>query len=745
MLTLYASPNGSGTECTQTTPCALLQARQRVRERLASLRSAGQRMSGHIHVVLFGGTYRLGSTLELTTADSSLYTSATPYAVIYQAADPANPPVLSGGVAITGWSVDPRNARLYRARVPSGFQETRQLYVNDQPAQRTRSALYPAGFTKTSSGFAGAGSMAGWRNLNKMEVVQTLEWRHLRCPVASISGSNLNIAQPCWNHAQTPVAGLTIGSLSTQQSYPFQTSWIENAYEFFSGPGQWYHDVAEGYLYYWPRAGESLTGADAVEVIAPQLETLMRVAGTPDNPVQHLQFRGLTFAHATWRLPSTASGYVSGQAGYIPTPWAAWAATPGNVVFDYAQGMLLLRNTFKHLGATALTFEHGAKWNQIHGNRFTDISGAAVRLADIDGNTSDERRTVRNNWIVNNYIARAGREYFDHPGITVVYAADTIVDRNELYDLPYSGISLGWGWTSARSILANNQVTRNRIQNVMQHARDGGMIYTLSNQPNSTISGNHLVSQPLNYGALYLDQGSLNFTIHNNVIGSSPNWLVLHQSDSTVQTNYADVFGNWLWPANAGKPLTRNSRANQWPAQALTLMEAAGLDASMRDMREPRMRIEAESFNLGGQGVAYNDTTAANEGSYYRLDIAPPRYQGPLRYEGVDIYTCSSCSNLHTVGGIASGEWLTYSVYVNETGTHDVEFVVGGPLAGGQIQLHVDGQPVGAPVNVPVTGSWSAYETVKLPGVALTRGSRLVTLAFTGAFNLDYFVVGPRR
>jgi hypothetical protein len=50
--------------------------------------------------------------------------------------------------------------------------------------------------------------------------------------------------------------------------------------------------------------------------VAPRLETLLRLGGTASAPLHHIQFRGLTFEHSTWLLPSN-DGYVSDQASIV--------------------------------------------------------------------------------------------------------------------------------------------------------------------------------------------------------------------------------------------------------------------------------------------------------------------------------------------------------------------------------------------------------------------------------------------
>jgi hypothetical protein len=69
--------------------------------------------------------------------------------------------------------------------------------------------------------------------------------------------------------------------------------------------------------------------------------------------------------------------------------------------------------------------------------------------------------------------------------------------------------------------------------------------------------------------------------------------------------------------------------------------------------------IECEQFDVGGEGVAYHDTTTKNIGGKYRS-------------EGVDLFRCQDYGGArgYGVGNVAVGEWLKYSITNSEAGTY---------------------------------------------------------------------------
>ncbi|HVK21722.1 MAG TPA: discoidin domain-containing protein [Actinokineospora sp.] len=90
------------------------------------------------------------------------------------------------------------------------------------------------------------------------------------------------------------------------------------------------------------------------------------------------------------------------------------------------------------------------------------------------------------NTINNNWVHATGAEYTGSVGIDVAHARGTSVTHNQVNDLPYTGISLGWGgWHSNGSfentnptLTADNLIANNLIFRTMMVRHDGGPIYT---------------------------------------------------------------------------------------------------------------------------------------------------------------------------------------------------------------------------------------------------------------------------
>lgn len=125
-------------------------------------------------------------------------------------------------------------------------------------------------------------------------------------------------------------------------------------------------------------------------------------------------------------------------------------------------------------------------------------------------------------------------------------------------------------------------------------------------------------------------------------------------------------------------------------------------------------RIEAEDFDAGGEGVAYHDADAWNQGNQYRTA------------EGVDIEGCSDVGGGYNVGWLLVGEWLEYTIDVPGAGEYAIEVRVASQSAGGTFHIDFDGVNRTGDVTVPVTGGWQSWTTVFTaatlePGVQVMR------------------------
>ncbi|MCB0806837.1 MAG: carbohydrate-binding protein, partial [Bacteroidales bacterium] len=125
-----------------------------------------------------------------------------------------------------------------------------------------------------------------------------------------------------------------------------------------------------------------------------------------------------------------------------------------------------------------------------------------------------------------------------------------------------------------------------------------------------------------------------------------------------------------------------------------------------------------------GQGISYSDASVVNEGGFRQneyVDAVDHPEEGAV------------------VGWIASGEWLEYSVFVQDPGLYSLIFryASDNDNGGGPFHLELDGDPISDLITVNSTGDWDNWATKTVNDIPLSYGEHVLKLHFTaGEFNL---------
>jgi beta-glucanase (GH16 family) len=139
--------------------------------------------------------------------------------------------------------------------------------------------------------------------------------------------------------------------------------------------------------------------------------------------------------------------------------------------------------------------------------------------------------------------------------------------------------------------------------------------------------------------------------------------------------------------------------------------------------------VEVEDYDLGGEGVAYHDANANNNGGAYR----------PA--EGVDLERTTDAGSGFNVGWTVPGEWLEYAADVNP-GTYDIEVRVASATVGGTLHIEFDGIDRTGPITFAGTGGWQNWITVSAWNVTLGAGVQTMRLVIDdGEFNVNKIIV----
>ena len=552
---IWISPKGSDfNDGTRQSPKATLTSA--LRQAREWRRTEDNRIQGGITIYMEGGTYAFHEPVFIRPEDSGTKESPT---IIRSVGD--EKVILSGGISIKGWK---KQGKVWVADVPA-FNgrplDFRQLWVNGKKAVRARDV----------EDFEKMNRICSVDEKNEILYVPVVSIRRLIDNKGNLKAKYAEMVL----HQMWCVANLRIRSVEVQgdsaairfhqpeSRIQFEHPWprpmvttdghnsafyLTNARELQDVPGEWYHDIDARKVYYYPREGEKMQEA---EVIVPAVETLVRVEGTLDRPVCHIRFEKITFSYTTWMRPSE-KGHVPLQAGmyltdgyridpkmqrnYLNHPLdnQGWLGRPAAAVRVVAARQIdFERCRFEHLGSTGLDYEEAVQGGVVRGCLFRDIAGngllvgsfsPAAHETHLPYDPADRREVCTQQQINNCYFTEIGNEDWGCLAIAAGYVGDINIEHNEISEVPYSGISLGWGWTQTVNCMRNNRVHANLIHHYAKHMYDVAGIYTLGSQPKSYVTENCVhsiykpgyVHDPNHWFYLYTDEGSSFITVRDN-------------------------------------------------------------------------------------------------------------------------------------------------------------------------------------------------------------------------------------
>ena len=594
---IWISPKGSDfNDGTRQSPKATLTSA--LRQAREWRRTEDNRIQGGITIYMEGGTYAFYEPVFIRPEDSGTKESPT---IIRSVGD--EKVILSGGISINGWK---KQGKVWVADVPvfNGRPlDFRQLWVNGKKVVRARDV----------EDFEKMNRICSVDEKNEILYVPAVSIRRLIDNKGNLKAKYAEMVL----HQMWCVANLRIRSVEVQgdsaairfhqpeSRIQFEHPWprpmvttdghnsafyLTNARELQDVPGEWYHDIDARKIYYYPREGEKMQEA---KVIVPAVETLVRVEGTVDRPVCHIRFEKITFSYTTWMRPSE-KGHVPLQAGmyltdgyliepkmqrdYLNHPLdnQGWLGRPAAAVRVVAARQIdFERCRFEHLGSTGLDYEEAVQGGVVRGCLFRDIAGngllvgsfsPAAHETHLPYNPADRREVCTQQQINNCYFTEIGNEDWGCLAIAAGYVGDVNIEHNEISEVPYSGISLGWGWTQTVNCMRNNRVHANLIHHYAKHMYDVAGIYTLGSQPKSYVTENCVhsiykpgyVHDPNHWFYLYTDEGSSFITVRDN-------WT---EGEKYLQ--------------NANGP--GNVWENNGPKVDSVIRERAGLEAGYKDL-----------------------------------------------------------------------------------------------------------------------------------------------------------------
>jgi hypothetical protein len=257
---------------------------------------------------------------------------------------------------------------------------------------------------------------------------------------------------------------------------------------------------------------------------------------------------------------------------------------------------------------------------------FTDDAGGAILAGGVRREAhhpTDLRRIDRQIVISNNRVQGVSEDFRDQSAILSTYVSGATILHNEISDVPYDAIDIGYGWGiqdpggnpnyrvhmhgydspnnpvyETPTTHRDTVVASNRIHGAKRFFHDGGAIYNLSASPGTLITENYIYDNSGMIG-IYLDEGSRYINVRRNVVQDpTGEWLninTVHNAlplrisiDNTASDNWHDSSkAGGLW-TNYENDLILDDHLvtdGHWPAEAESIMRSAGIEELPKSRR----------------------------------------------------------------------------------------------------------------------------------------------------------------
>jgi len=567
-----AEPNADGTDGPVASPSV-------ARDRLRTLRHEGH--YGDAVVLFRGGYYPLKETLEFSAEDGAIANETITYR---NYAD--EEVILSGGVEVTGWTLKEERpeGKIWKAAIPAGQESVRQLFANTQRLPRAR---FPDVGYLTIDAVDNAQSPkrlnlsealpGGPLESKAAEFISLSYWSSRRETIVR-SGKN-------WVEGETHMGS---APFFLMMSAAGNSGFVENDPTLLNRPWEWCSVPETGELLLMLPPDQDVAG---LKIIAPIVERLVRIAGDESRPVKNLRFQGITFAYSAATMPKAgisefqATFYTDNHAEKpVPSRVDRLYTLPPAVEVTYGIGNVFQDVRLVHLGNQGINFGEGARYSSLIGSEVTDVGATGVMIGSREiwgeGSAATNDQDGRSDWsraaqvpyantISDNKISDCGRIVFGGVGIWAGYTKFTTISYNDVFRLPYSGISFGWSFHSGMTSMEYPTIKDNHVRDVMRILTDGGGIYVLGYQPGGVMIGNIIhdvwrnptVSGFYAHG-LYFDEASRFWKVEENEVYDTfddlnfnnylrgPSWEHVDFSGNTLDISQRVGGESWLVMAN---------------------------------------------------------------------------------------------------------------------------------------------------------------------------------------------------
>lgn len=677
-----------------------------------------------------------------------------------------------GGEYVTGW--EKHDDKIYKAHLD--VEDVRNLYINTIPAKRARtkysysiSELLYDGETAIGAKVSEKNFPKGFNDYRDMEFLIIWEWECHRYKI-----KDYRYLPDSHEYAFE----FDLSQIGTIKRLGKETRGfvLENDFSFLDEEGEFYYNKAEKTIYYYPYADEDITKA---EVTVGKKEMFVHVLGADnEHRACNVTFEGIKFAGGVCNVLS-ATGYGCYQSDAMNLDYkyrspetftdGFFGVNTSQFRLNFADNITFRGCEFYNMGSAIIGMNDSVSNVLVEGNIFRDSSATGVRIGNPFHYSEREGIDVCSNITVqNNVFARLPGELYNNCAISVYYEKNIKILHNYVRDVPYTAITLGWGWEGAVAYDCRNmEVAYNRIENAMGVLRDGGGIYTLGEIKNCRVHDNVIdgINKCGNGFSLYNDAGSAQISTYNNVVLRGV--VSMYVQLTYYKTNNLNIYNNYA--SNPRTIIPTDNETVKWEpfipvdenaltGEAAEIYERSGVEKEYKhlekciefpngrftrtsyswknDFDSPSDKLigrlkgetEAEDFMQGGEGVGFHKT------------FMPQKNNNPYRPEEVNLHYDPRVLS-YVVHMVDVGEWLCYELDIPETDDYYVDlYTVTSPTEKSFMKIYLDGELLTD--NTPITVKLSNECAMAPSGpFRMTKGKHILKLEYLTAVYFDKFRV----
>jgi hypothetical protein len=390
--------------------------------------------------------------------------------------------------------------------------------------------------------------------------------------------------------------------------------------------------------------------------------------------------------------------------------------------------------------------------------------GIGFEVGAVDADDAPNRNILFYNCVGKNAYDNAGSNYWNSDGFTAEGGNSGIVyQKCRAFDNTDGGFDVKTNGTIFLNCIAVGNKRNFRIwgddivmTNVLgayswwwpSGTAGGAGVWVSDNASNLTINNSTFHNNGINV-QLANENANVSSTTLNNVIlsfgSAKPTGTQISTGGNSLTQNNVAQWTTGVGPA--GDPQYVNAESNtlygngstDWAGTGNNFNSQAYTDKGYRDLpvgnafsgtpitiaSTGSTRIELEDYDLGGEGIAYHDSTADHKGSTYRNTEAVDTIGTPTGYG---------------LGYLNGSEWLNYTINVPVAGVYTLTASVSTSSSNQKFTIR---NGYGNTISGTVTfGPTSGYTTTMSVNLTLQQGPQQIQFRpGSSSFNIDYLTI----